>query len=76
MINNLLATEDLKSLGINLLGGVLVIIMDRLYLYLNKKCKSVRYKKIFGNDINSEFYIVYGKLLLKKIGRASCRERV
>ena len=66
MINNLLATEDLKSLGINLLGGVLVIIMDRLYLYLNKKCKSVRYKKIFGNDINSEFYIVYGKLLLKK----------
>lgn len=66
MIYNLLATGDLKSLGINLLGGVLVIIMDRLYLYLNKKCKSFRFKKIFGNDINSEFYLVYGILSLKK----------
>jgi hypothetical protein len=65
MCNNLLANEDFKSLWINLLGGVLVILMDRLYLYLKRKLKSFRYKKIFGKDINNDFFIVYGKMLLK-----------
>lgn len=65
MSSNLVPNQDLKSLGINLLGGVLVILLDRLYLYLRSKLKSFQYKKIFGKDINDDFYIVYGKMLLK-----------
>lgn len=65
MCYNFLANEDLKSLGLSLLGGVLVILLYRLYLYLRKKLKSFRYKKIFGKDINNDFFIVYGKMLLK-----------
>jgi len=65
MCSNLVPNQDLKSLGINLLGGVLVILLDRLYLYLRTKLKSFQYKKIFGKDINDDFYIVYGRMLLK-----------
>lgn len=65
MCSNLGSNEDLKSLGINLLGGVLVILLDRLYLYVSKKVKSWRYKRIFGEDIFTTFYIVYGRLSLK-----------
>jgi hypothetical protein len=65
MIFNLIPNDDLKSLGINLLGGVLVILLDRLYLYQRKKLKAYRFKKIFGEDIDNNFYVVYGKMLLK-----------
>ncbi|HUX58249.1 MAG TPA: hypothetical protein VMV77_14840 [Bacteroidales bacterium] len=67
MCINLLQNEDLKSLGINLLGGALVILLDRTYLYLRKKLRYYRYKKIFGKDIADDFYIVYGKMLLKTL---------
>jgi len=67
MLNTLFQNEDLRSLWINLLGGVLVILLDRFYLYLIKKLRSYRYKKIFGKDIRDCFYIVYGKMLLKTL---------
>jgi hypothetical protein len=67
MCNTFLQNEDVKSLLINLLGGALVILLDRLYLYLRKRMRSYRYKKIFGKDIRDNFYIVYGKMLLKTV---------
>lgn len=58
--------EGLCSLWMNLLGGIIVILLDRSYFYLRNLLKAFRYKKIFGDDINNDFYIVYGKLLLEQ----------
>ena len=64
MCTNLFIGQDLGSLLINLLGGVLVMLLDRLYLYLRKEFRSFRFKKLFGKDIEN-YSIVYGKMLLK-----------
>jgi hypothetical protein len=65
MCNETMLNQDFKSLLINLLGGVLVILLDRLYLYLRIKLKAFRYKKVFGKDVVDHYSIVYGKMLLK-----------
>lgn len=65
MCKETLFNQDFKSLLINLLGGVLVILLDRLYLFLRKKLKAMRFKKIFGKDIYENYSIVYGKMRLK-----------
>jgi len=56
--------NDIRDLGINLLGGVLVAFLDRVIIFLNNKFIGYRYKQIFGND-TIEFNIVYGKMVLK-----------
>lgn len=56
--------NDLHDLLFNLLGGILVALLDRLIILINKKLKGYRYKQIFGDDI-SDFNIVYGKMVLK-----------
>lgn len=53
-----------QDLGINLLGGILVALLDRLIIYLNKKLKGYKFKQIFGNNTD-DFNIVYGKMVLK-----------
>lgn len=55
---------DIHNLFINLLGGILVAVFDRLFIYLMIKFKGFRYKQIFGTDTQN-FYIVYGKMILK-----------
>lgn len=67
MCNNFLQNGDMRSLLLNLVGGALVIILDRLYLFIFKKLRSFNYKKIFGKDVREDFYIVYGKMLLKTL---------
>jgi len=57
-------SKDVHDLLINLLGGILVAVLDRLIIYLNKVIKSYRFKQIFGNDA-AKFNIVYGKMVLK-----------
>ena len=56
---------DYKSLFLNILGGALLIILDRLWLYFKHIFNCLRYKWVFGNDINSDFSIVYAKFKLK-----------
>ncbi|MBP1640247.1 MAG: hypothetical protein H6Q17_1830 [Bacteroidetes bacterium] len=57
-------SKDFHDLVINLLGGVLVAVLDRLIIFLNAKFKSFKFKQIFGNDL-SNFNLVYGKMVLK-----------
>ena len=57
-------STDIHDLLINLLGGFLVAVLDRLIIFLNKTFKSYRFKQIFGND-SEDFKIVYGKMILK-----------
>jgi len=66
MYNEPLLNQDIKSLLMSLLCGVLIIILDRLYLFLRRKFKAFRYKKIFGKDILNKYSIVYGKMQLIK----------
>ncbi|MBX2947511.1 MAG: hypothetical protein KF725_16905 [Cyclobacteriaceae bacterium] len=56
--------KDLHDILINLVGGVLVAALDRLIIYINKTFKAYRFKKIFGQQIES-FHIVYGTMILK-----------
>lgn len=66
--------KHLADLCMNLLGGVLVIFMERLYSYLIKYFHGKNFKKIFGSSID-DFNIVYGKMALDKeiinIGQAN-----
>jgi hypothetical protein len=71
MFVNFVQNDDFKSLIINLLGGILVILLDRLYLYLRKILKAYRFKKIFGKDIINNFNIVYGKMRLKLVYKSN-----
>jgi hypothetical protein len=59
-------STDIHDLLINLLGGILVAILDRLIIFLNKTFKSYRFKQVFGKDCE-DFKIVYGKMILKPI---------
>jgi hypothetical protein len=59
-------STDIHDLLINLLGGFLVAILDRLIIFLNKTFKSYRFKQIFGKD-SEDFKIVYGKMILKPL---------
>lgn len=56
--------NDIRELLINLLGGILVAVLDRFIIFLNKTFKGFRYKQIFGSD-SADFNIVYGKMVLK-----------
>lgn len=55
---------DIKNLILNLLGGFIVIIFERIYSYIKKHYVANKFKRLFGNDIKNKFYIVYGKLHL------------
>jgi hypothetical protein len=59
--------NDLKSILLNILGGVLVILLDRLYLFLSRKLKDHNFKKIFGQDVNKEFNLIYTKFQLANL---------
>jgi len=58
---------DLKSIGFNILGGVIVILLDRAYLVLSKKIKNYKLKQIFGKDIINNYKLIYGQFLLKPV---------
>lgn len=58
--------KDTHDLLINLLGGILVALLDRLIIFLNRLFKGYRYKQIFGKD-STDFNIVYGKMVLNPL---------
>ena len=58
--------KELYDLLMNVSGGFLVAIIDRLILYFQKYFKALGFKKIFGGEIN-DYYIVYGKMILNPV---------
>ena len=58
--------KELHDLLMNVSGGFLVAIIDRLILYFQKYFKALGFKKIFGGEIN-DYYIVYGKMILNPV---------
>lgn len=56
--------SDIHDLIINLIGGILVALLDRMIIYLGNFFKNYRFKKIFGKEINL-FNVVYGRMVLK-----------
>jgi hypothetical protein len=56
----------IHDLLMNIFGGFLVAVIDRLIIYFQKYFKGLGFKKIFGGEIN-DYYIVYGKMILNPI---------
>jgi|ERR1035437_2288183 hypothetical protein len=67
MCNNYLLSPDLRSIALNIIGGALVILFGRLYLFVRKEIRAINFKKIFGTDILDRFYIIYGKMTLETV---------
>ena len=58
--------KHIHDLLMNIFGGFLVAVIDRLIIYFQKYFKGLGFKKIFGGEIN-DYYIVYGKMILNPI---------
>jgi len=58
---------DIKNIGFNIFGGVIVIILERIYFFINKKIRFYRIKKIFGEDVGIDYKLVYGQFSLKNV---------
>ena len=53
-----------EQIILNMIGGAIVVILDRLYLKLTKRYYGYGFKKIFGKDAEDNFFIVYGRMQL------------
>jgi len=58
--------KHIHDLLMNIFGGFLVVIIDRLIIYFQKYFKGLGFKKIFGGETN-DYYIVYGKMILNPV---------
>jgi hypothetical protein len=56
--------KDLHDIFVGLIGGIIVVALDRLIIFLTKKFKYFRFKQVFGSNVD-DFNIVYGKMILK-----------
>ena len=53
--------QPLLNIALNIVGGIIVVICDRLIIRACKKYTGYRFKKIFGNKV-SDYRIVYSEL--------------
>ena len=68
-----LVTMGLKTVIFNIIGGILVILLDRLSIFLCKRYKSRRFKKIFGSDLSNSYKIIYTKYQMAQVYNAEGR---
>jgi hypothetical protein len=59
--------QDFRSIILNIIGGVVVILSERFIRYIGKTYRAYKFEKIFGKDIKDGFNIVYGKMTLQKV---------
>lgn len=59
--------SDFKAILFNILGGVLVILLERLISFVLRKFKLYRFKSIFGQDVIDNFNLIYTKFQMTQV---------
>lgn len=59
--------DDIKNIGFNILGGIAVIGLERLIEYIRRKYRFYKIKRLFGQDVDNDFKLVYGQFVLNNV---------